>query len=36
VLQEAADDAARRIAELGRVDDEILRDVVDNLGTIEI
>ena len=35
VLQEAADTAARRIAELGRVDDEILRDVVDNLGTIE-
>ena len=36
VIQEAADDAARRIAELGRVDDEILRDVVDKLGTIEI
>lgn len=36
VIQEAADDAARRIAELGRADDEILRDVVDKLGTIEI
>jgi ribonuclease HI len=35
-IQEAADDAARRIAELGRVDDEILRDVIDKLGTIEV
>ena len=35
-IQEAADDAARRIAELGRVEDEILRDVIDKLGTIEI
>lgn len=35
VIQEAADDAARRIAELGRVDEEILRDVIDKLGTIE-
>ena len=36
VIQEAADDAARRIAELGRVDEEILRDVIDQLGTIEL
>src|SRR6267143_6917443 len=36
VIQEAADDAARRIAERGRVDDEILRDVIDKLGTMEI
>lgn len=36
VIQEAADDAARRIAELGKADDEILRDVVDKLGTIEV
>jgi ribonuclease HI len=35
-IQEAADDAARRIAELGRVEDEILRDVIDKLGTIEV
>ena len=35
-IQEAADDAARRIAELGRVDDEILRDVIDKLGTVEV
>jgi ribonuclease HI len=36
VIQEAADTAARRIAKLGRVDEEILRDVVDKLGTIEV
>jgi len=36
IIQEAADNAARRIAKLGRVDDEILRDVVDRLGTIEV
>jgi ribonuclease HI len=36
IIQEAADSAARRIAERGRVDDEILRDAVDQLGTIEV
>jgi ribonuclease HI len=35
-IQEAADDAARRIAELGRADDEILRDVIDKLGTVDV
>jgi ribonuclease HI len=32
VIQEAADWAARRIASRGRVDDEILRDVIDRVG----
>ena len=36
IIQEAADTAARRIAKLGRVDDEILRDVIDRLGTFEV
>jgi ribonuclease HI len=36
VIQEAADKAARRIAALGRVDDSILRDAVDSLGTTEL
>jgi ribonuclease HI len=35
VIQEAADRAARRIAALGRVDESILRDAVDSLGTEE-
>lgn len=35
VIQEAADRAARRIAALGRVDDSILRDAVDRIGTEE-
>lgn len=35
VIQEAADKAARRIAALGRVDDSILRDAVDSVGTAE-
>ena len=35
VVQEAADKAARRIAALGRVDDSILRDAVDSVGTEE-
>jgi ribonuclease HI len=34
-IQEAADKAARRIAALGRVDDSILRDAVDSVGTTE-
>ncbi len=36
VIQEAADRAARRIAMLGRVDEGVLRDAVDRVGTIEI
>lgn len=35
VIQEAADRAARRIAALGRVDESILRDAVDSLGSVE-
>jgi ribonuclease HI len=35
-LQEAADRAARRIAALGRVDESVLRDAVDSVGTAEV
>ncbi|HKS29622.1 MAG TPA: RNase H family protein [Pyrinomonadaceae bacterium] len=35
-IQEAADKAARRIAALGRVDNSILRDAVDSVGTSEV
>ena len=35
VLQEAADRAARRIAAAGRVEEEILQDAVDSVGTAE-
>ncbi len=35
VVQEAADRAARRIAQLGRVDEAILRDSIDRVGSIE-
>jgi ribonuclease HI len=35
ILQEAADNAARRIAAAGRVEESILRDAEDNLGVIE-
>ncbi|HMF57682.1 MAG TPA: RNase H family protein [Pyrinomonadaceae bacterium] len=35
VVQEAADRAARRIAQLGRVDESVLRDAVDSVGTIQ-
>jgi ribonuclease HI len=35
VIQEAADRAARRIAALGRVDESVLRDAIDSLGTTE-
>jgi ribonuclease HI len=35
VLQEAADGAARRIAAAGHVDELILRDAVDSVGTVE-
>jgi ribonuclease HI len=36
VIQEAADYAARRIAQLGRVDESILRDAVDRIGVTEM
>jgi ribonuclease HI len=35
VVQEAADRAARRIAALGRVDESVLRDAVDQVGVEE-
>ena len=35
LLQEAVDKAARRIAAAGRVDELILRDAVDSVGTVE-
>jgi ribonuclease HI len=35
VIQEAADYAARRIAQAGRVDESILRDAVDRIGVVE-
>jgi ribonuclease HI len=35
ILQEAADNAARRIAAAGRVEDSILRDAVDKVGVVE-
>ena len=35
LLQEAADNAARRIAAAGHVDESILRDAVDSVGTVE-
>jgi ribonuclease HI len=36
LIQEAVDRAARRIATLGRVDEDILRDAEERVGTIEI
>ena len=36
LLQEAADSAARRIAAAGHVEEAILRDAVDKIGTIEV
>jgi ribonuclease HI len=36
VVQEATDRAARRIAALGRVDDEILQEAVDRIGVEEM
>lgn len=36
VIQEATDRAARRIASLGRVDEEVLRDAVDKIGVKEL
>src|SRR5215210_1350016 len=35
VIQEAADRAARRIAALGRVDEGVLRDAIDSLGSVD-
>ena len=35
VVQEAADRAARNIAKHGRVEEEVLRDAVDRVGTFE-
>ena len=35
LLQEAADNAARRIAAAGRVEESILRDAVDKVGVVE-
>lgn len=36
LLQEAADNAARRIAAAGHVEPSILRDAVDKVGTVEV
>ena len=36
VIQEATDKAARRIAALGRVDDEVLQKAMDTVGSIEV
>ena len=35
LIQEAADRAARRIASQGRVDEEVLRDAIDRVGTVD-
>jgi hypothetical protein len=35
LLQETVDTAARRIAAAGLVDESILRDAVDNVGTAD-
>ena len=36
LIQEAADQAARRIASIGHVDQKILRDAIDKVGTTEV
>lgn len=36
LIQEAVDRAARRIATLGRVDEDVLRDAEEKVGTVEI
>ena len=36
VIQEATDRAARRIAALGRVDDEVLQAAIDKIGTSDL
>jgi ribonuclease HI len=35
LIQEAADRAARKIASIGRVDEEILREAIDTVGTAD-
>jgi ribonuclease HI len=35
LIQEAADRAARKIALVGRVDEEILREAIDRVGTVD-
>lgn len=35
LIQEAADRAARKIASVGRVDEEILREAIDKIGTTD-
>jgi ribonuclease HI len=35
VIQEATDRAARRIAALGRVDEDVLRDAIDRIGDVD-
>lgn len=36
LIQEAVDRAARRIATLGRVDEDVLRDAEERVGTVEV
>lgn len=36
VIQEAVDRAARRVASLGRVDEDVLRDAEEKVGTFEL
>ena len=36
VIQEAADRAARRIATLGRVDEEVLQEAIDTIGASDL
>lgn len=36
IVQEVADDMARKVAEMGRVDEEMLDEAVAELGTVEI
>ena len=36
VIQEAADRAARKIASMGQVDEEVLRDAIDRVGSAEV
>ncbi len=36
LVQEAVDQAARRIATLGRVDEDVLRDAEEKVGTVEV
>lgn len=35
LIQEAADRAARKIASTGKADEEVLRDAIDSLGTLD-